>query len=82
MIPPHLYAMMPPPSNSGTHSAEYVDLLKKMFDFMSKEVRDVRSEQMSQNHVLQETLTKFLTISAQPNLATQNIAPIPNQMQK
>lgn len=54
-----------------------------MFDFMFKEVRDVRNEQMNQNHVLHETLNKFLIFNSQQSLLTQNIAPIPpNHLQK
>jgi len=38
---------------------------------------------MNQNHVLQDTLNKFLVMNSQQNLLTQNIAPIPpNYLQK
>ena len=81
-LPPQLQAMIPPSYLQGSPPADYMELLKKMFDFMFKEVRDVRHEQKSQNHVLQETLNKFLMMNSQQNFMTQNIAPIPGQMQR
>ena len=52
-LPQNIQGMVPPSYLQGAPPAEYMELLKKMFDFMFKEVRDVRHEQMSQNHVLQ-----------------------------
>jgi hypothetical protein len=51
---PGMYSMMPPPSYfQGAPPAEYMELLKKMFDFCFKEVKEVRTEQSAQNQVLQ-----------------------------
>lgn len=53
-IMPGMYTMMPPPSYfQGAPPAEYMELLKKMFDFCFKEVKEVRTEQSAQNQVLQ-----------------------------
>jgi hypothetical protein len=83
MVPPHLYSMIPPAYIQGASPpTEYIELVKKMFDFMFKEVRDVRHEQMNQNHVLQETLNRFFVGNSQPSLMSQNIPAIPHNLQK
>ena len=41
---PGMYSMMPSPSYiQGAPPVEYVELLKKMFEFWSKEVKEVRT---------------------------------------